>query len=108
MEIGIHRHDGILILELEPSGGGHDPARHFRQLQGALAGMRGAESAEALYDGIARFIAGMTGYERVMVYRFDNDWHGEVVGECLLAEVDSYMGLHFPASDIPEQARASC
>lgn len=101
----IHKHDGLLILELEPVQDG-PPARSHRRLQKVFAEMRQALEPAELYQIMARFIAQLTGYERVMVYRFDEDWHGEVVGECLLAEVDSYFGHHFPASDIPEQARA--
>jgi light-regulated signal transduction histidine kinase (bacteriophytochrome) len=40
-----------------------------------------------------------------MVYKFDQDWHGEVLAESLRAERESYLGLHYPASDIPAQAR---
>jgi chemotaxis family two-component system sensor kinase Cph1 len=40
-----------------------------------------------------------------MMYRFDDDGHGEVIEESTSAEVTSYRGLHFPASDIPRQAR---
>ncbi len=101
----LHRHDGLLIAELEPVSG-TSPIRYHRRLQAVFASMRAAETLPALYDICARFISGITGYERVMVYRFDSDWHGEVVGEHLSVEVDSYFGHHFPASDIPEQARA--
>jgi len=100
----LHRHDGMLIAELEvvipvPF------VRHHRQLQQALSEIRSTATLEDLYGLMARFVAELTGYERVMVYRFDTDWHGEVVGECLLEPVESYMGHHFPASDIPPQAR---
>lgn len=104
-DLQLHRHDGLLIAELELTSGAA-PVRYHRRLQAAFAAMRGASTLPALYEICARFISGITGYERVMVYRFDEDWHGEVVGEHLSAEVDSYMGHHFPASDIPEQARA--
>lgn len=107
----LHRHDGVLIVELEPAEAANqaDPgnfARHHRRLQSALAAMRNAPDLTALYPIIAQTIAGLSGFERVMVYRFDADWHGEVVGEALSSpEVDSYFGLHYPASDIPAQAR---
>jgi len=101
----LHRHDSLLIAELEPSSG-VSPLRYHRRLQAVFALMRAAGTLPTLYEISARFISEITGYERVMVYRFDEDWHGEVVGEHLSAEVDSYMGHHFPASDIPEQARA--
>ncbi len=101
----IHRHDGLLIVELEPAPVGQRPLYH-RQLQMVFAAMRSNHGEAALFKTMAQFVAELTGYERVMVYRFDADWHGEVVGEHLLTNVDSYFGHHFPASDIPEQARA--
>jgi light-regulated signal transduction histidine kinase (bacteriophytochrome) len=48
----------------------------------------------------------LTGYDRVKIYRFADDWSGEVVAEDAAPEMPSYLGLHFPASDIPPQARA--
>ncbi len=106
----LHRRDGVLIIELEPSG--RDAAstafaQGHRRLQNALAAMRAAPNLPALYPIIAQTIADLSGFERVMVYRFDADWHGAVVGEALTSpDVDSYLGLHYPASDIPAQARA--
>ncbi len=47
----------------------------------------------------------VTGFDRVMVYRFDADWNGEVIAEAREDSMDSFLGLHFPAADIPEQAR---
>jgi light-regulated signal transduction histidine kinase (bacteriophytochrome) len=47
----------------------------------------------------------ITGYDRVMIYRFQEDWSGEVVAEATSPALGSYLGLHFPASDIPEIAR---
>ena len=109
----LHRHDGVLIIELEPTDDAAERevtmvfARHHRRLQTALAAMRTAPDLAALYPVIAETIADLAGFDRVMVYRFDPDWHGEVVGEALGSpDVDSYLGLHYPASDIPVQARA--
>lgn len=107
----LHRHDGVLVVELEPrdaeeTAGTAVFARYHRRLQAALAEMRAAPGLPELYPIIARTIAALSGFDRVMVYRFDEDWHGEVVGEALSSpEVDSYLGLHYPASDIPVQAR---
>lgn len=99
----VHRHDGMIIVEIERSP---DRSSQHRRLQKGLAELRNAPDLSSLYATAARFIANFTGFERVMVYRFDHDWHGEVVGEFLREDVASYMGHHFPASDIPEQARA--
>lgn len=62
-------------------------------------------SIEKLIDGIPSLIRRITDYDRVMVYRFDEEWNGEVVAEDRAEHVDSFQGLHFPAADIPEQAR---
>jgi len=47
----------------------------------------------------------LTGFDRVMMYRFDHNWDGEVIAESKIASADSYLGNRFPASDIPPQAR---
>ena len=47
----------------------------------------------------------LTGFDRVMVYRFDPDWNGEVIAECKREDLEAFLGLHYPASDIPQQAR---
>ena len=105
-DLTAHRHDGILILELEPAASGRASPYH-RELQQAFQAMHDADGDPALYGVIASLIAKFTGYGRVMVYKFDRDWHGHVVGEFLSdPALGSYMGHHFPASDIPEQARA--
>ncbi|KAF2467268.1 phytochrome-like protein [Lindgomyces ingoldianus] len=60
-----------------------------------------------LLDTIVGLIQELTGYHRCMVYRFDENYNGRVVSELLnpQASLDIYKGLHFPASDIPKQAR---
>jgi diguanylate cyclase (GGDEF)-like protein/PAS domain S-box-containing protein len=47
----------------------------------------------------------ITGYDRVMAYRFGDDGHGEVIAEAADAYLEPFLGLHYPASDIPPQAR---
>lgn len=106
-DVLLHRHRGALIVELEPAPPAAETfAKHHRQLQDYLKQMQEAADPAVLFEAIGRAVSALTGYERVMVYKFDEDWHGEVVAETLTAEVDSYLGHHFPASDIPAQARA--
>lgn len=54
---------------------------------------------------IAENMRTVTGYDRVMIYKFGLDWHGEVVAESLSSAGYSFYGHHFPASDIPAIAR---
>ena len=63
------------------------------------------ESLESYLSYISENIQSVTGYDRVMIYKFAPDWHGEVVAESLNASATSFYGHHFPASDIPVPAR---
>jgi light-regulated signal transduction histidine kinase (bacteriophytochrome) len=57
------------------------------------------------FEQIVNLIRSLTGFDRVMAYRFDANWDGEVIAESHHESAESYYGLHFPASDIPPQAR---
>jgi light-regulated signal transduction histidine kinase (bacteriophytochrome) len=54
---------------------------------------------------IARELKKLSGFDKVMIYKFDEDWNGEVIAEDAEEGMESYLGLKFPASDIPPQAR---
>ncbi|EWY37447.1 hypothetical protein N825_17710 [Skermanella stibiiresistens SB22] len=103
LDAGFHRHDGRLLLEIEaPEADVVDGAAELAAFAQRL------EGAETRYD-IARWtvelVARLTGFDRVMVYRFLPDWSGEVIAEIRPDGRQSYLGLHFPATDIPAQAR---
>jgi len=59
-----------------------------------------------LFENAVKILQQFTGFDRVMLYKFDEDWNGTVLGEEKLPSLNSYLGLRFPASDIPAQARA--
>lgn len=60
---------------------------------------------ESLYHLIVSHVRNITGFDRVKLYKFDEAWNGAVVAEDRANHMPSYLGLNFPASDIPEQAR---
>jgi light-regulated signal transduction histidine kinase (bacteriophytochrome) len=102
-----HRWDGLTILEFEPTERAA-PAdfRHLYSLIGDfLQKVNGAESMESLAQLACHHVRSVTGFGRVMVYQFDADGHGHVVAEAKQDDYASYLGQHFPASDIPVQAR---
>ena len=68
--------------------------------------LQAANDVTAICRCLAEEVRILTGYDRVKVYRFASDWHGEVIAEANAGNLPSYLGLHFPASDIPSQARA--
>lgn len=103
-----HRFQGRLIVELEPALGGdpHAALAVYRALKHAAAAARQAGSLRAFAQTLAAAVRRLTGFDRVLAYQFLPDDSGVVIAEEKAPEADSYMGLHYPASDIPRQARA--
>jgi len=102
-----HRSNGELILELTLAGPETaDGQPVARGMMPDVSNIIGAPDVATLCDEAVRATRELTGYDRVMFYRFDTDWSGEVVSEAMADLPVSFLGLHFPASDIPAQARA--
>lgn len=103
----VHRHAGAAILELEPAPPASPPAaNHGRHpLRLVLKDVQHARSLPRLGQSIVNEVRRLTGFERVMLYRFDADGHGSVEAEAKQVDLEPYLGLHYPASDIPRQAR---
>jgi PAS domain S-box-containing protein len=72
---------------------------------GVLSSFRNAGSVSELCELAVQGLRSITGYDRVMAYRFSPEGHGEVIAEALADDLEPYLGQHYPASDIPEQAR---
>ena len=103
MDVILHRSQDLVFLEFEPDDHGSvEPAGLAR----ALARLQQARTLAELCEGAVREMRALTGFDRVVVYRFDDGGDGQVVAEARVADIDSYLGMHFPASDIPAQARA--
>lgn len=64
-----------------------------------------ADNMQRLCQDIAEETRKLTGFDRVMVYRFDKDHNGEVFAECRQEGLEPFLHLHYPSSDIPAQAR---
>jgi chemotaxis family two-component system sensor kinase Cph1 len=102
-----HYYDALLILEFEAvARASAADFRHLhRQVGDFLLKLGDSASTEAMSALAAQEIRAITGFGRVMVYRFDEDGHGHVLAECRADDYPSYLGQRFPASDIPRQAR---
>ena len=93
---------GGLVVELEKVG----PSINVRSLlDTATQVILNAASMRALCDEAARVVEQIAGYDRVMVYRFDDLGHGEVYSEVRRPELEAFLGNRYPASDIPQIAR---
>ncbi|MCC5943749.1 MAG: GAF domain-containing protein [Bernardetiaceae bacterium] len=100
------RHDGFLIAEIEPVR--HDVSNADTYQMAAMQAMeriQGAVFPEQLIEVATNEIRELTDFDRVMYYKFDEEYNGQVVAEATVRNADSFMGLHFPASDIPHRVR---
>ncbi len=74
-------------------------------LQRSLLNLNAEPDTNRYFDRIALIVRELTEFDRVMIYRFDDNWDGEVIAESRVDSALSYLGTRFPASDIPPQAR---
>lgn len=100
----------LLELEIDPALNGAPHAiesldNYLQVVQRSLNEISETSSTEVIADVIAREVKAFTGFDRVMVYRFAPDFHGHVIAEAVEADMGPFLGLHYPASDIPAQAR---
>ncbi|WP_448613721.1 SpoIIE family protein phosphatase [Modestobacter sp. URMC 112] len=97
-----------LVVELEPAYGPRPFSfpNTYQAVRGTISELNRTSDLQQLYDITATAVRTLTGFDRVMVYRYDADYNGEVVAEAKAPQLNSFLGLHYPASDIPAQARA--
>lgn len=106
-DASLHRHQGSLIIEVEPaneadSGWGTDVCSSVID---ALADLEGQLTLVDLCQRVVVNVRRLTGFDRVMVYRFLEDDSGAVIAEDRRDDLTPFLGLRYPASDIPVQAR---
>jgi chemotaxis family two-component system sensor kinase Cph1 len=99
--------DGFLVLELEPALIQENiPFLSFYHLaRASIHQLQADSSLQDFCQVIVHEVRKVTGFDRVMLYKFDDDGHGEVIAEEKLDEMEAYLGLHYPESDIPQPAR---
>ena len=107
--VSAHRHAGRLIVEIEllPDRAEDFAGATQTQTQAAVTAVRAEQTFDAALQAAADQMRDLTGFERVLVYRFDEEWNGEALAESTVSDWGDHLkGLRFPASDIPPQARA--
>lgn len=102
--VAVHQYKGNSIVEFEPidNGKAGAPLEIARAL---IARLNQVTQVDDLCTRTSRYLRGALGYDRVMIYRFAHDGSGEVISEAKAPALETFMGRHFPASDIPRQAR---
>jgi two-component system, chemotaxis family, sensor kinase Cph1 len=106
----LHYVHGLLVLELEPAlalSTAPDAGDDFQSLASRYVyRLQEVQTFEDLWPTLATSIAELSGFDRVMIYRFDeHDGSGVVIAEHKQPDQEAFFGLHYPASDIPQQAR---
>ncbi|KAK6911729.1 GAF domain [Dillenia turbinata] len=109
----VHRVTGSFIIDFEPVKSYEVPMTAAGALQSyklaakAIARLQSLPSGsmERLCDTMVQEVFELTGYDRVMAYKFHEDDHGEVFSEITKPGLEPYLGLHYPATDIPQAAR---
>jgi chemotaxis family two-component system sensor kinase Cph1 len=105
LTVSAHLGAGKLMLEIEPVRDA--PPDGVELVQGMMSRLQDFTTTGQLLDRIASEVRAASGFDRVMVYRFLDDASGLVEAESRATGYDEpFLGLHYPAGDIPEQARA--
>lgn len=103
-DVAIHLNRGAAIIEFEHSTPASlaSPLDTARALISTTARITDLES---LFTRTPRLLRGLLGYDRVMIYQFAHDGAGQVIGEAKRSDLETFKGMYYPASDIPQQAR---
>ncbi|RKS50536.1 multi-sensor signal transduction histidine kinase [Gillisia mitskevichiae] len=100
-----HVSQGNLVLDFEPAGAGLNSSLNLNLLPAILSEIENTQSIPEMCKLAVSQIKHLFEYDRVMMYKFDDNWNGEVIAEVKEDHLESWLGLHYPARDIPKQAR---
>jgi len=103
-DCAVHPSNGQMVVEFEPHAL-RDFADHLGLIGPVISQLERLREPQELCDAAARLVRQMLGYDRVMVYRFHPDESGEVIAEDKREDLAPFLGLRYPAADIPQQAR---
>ncbi|WP_373540320.1 ATP-binding protein [Chamaesiphon sp.] len=107
----VHRTDGVIVMELERclSVAADRQAVSFfdfyKFVKTPIDRIQNTQTLAELAEQTVTVVRTLTGFDRVMLYRFDTDGSGQVIAENKHEAQTSFLGLHYPASDIPKQAK---
>lgn len=103
-----HDRGDYLLMELEEIIPAREPNSFvaiYQDISYVLAALKRSSTLEELCQVAVTELKVHSGFDRVMVYRFDQQWNGTVVAEAMAEGMSPYLGLRFPASDVPKSAR---
>ena len=102
----VHTIQGVTVIELEPSGQGDAAALdYYPVVKKSIGRLQGARTFAEFCQIVCEEVRALTGLDRVMLYKFHPDGHGEVFAEARRPDLSPWLGQHYPAEDIPQPAR---
>lgn len=102
----LHESEGLMIVELEPASiDQSDSTNDFDWIRTFFGRLKHTANRIEASQAAAEQVKEMLGYDRVMIYEFDEQWNGKVIAEAKEEGLEPFLGHHYPASDIPKQAR---
>ncbi len=109
LDMSLHTADGVLLLEMEPSGrgapDGEPQGDYLALVKQTISRLKNTQTLAEFCAVVAREARGITGLDRAMVYQFHADDSGEVMADARREDLPSWLGLRYPAADIPRPAR---
>ncbi|MET0384975.1 MAG: ATP-binding protein [Polyangiales bacterium] len=107
-DVVVHNDGPLALVEAEPADATNDAPDFYAFASRTVAGLQSTPTMLEYCQALATAIRDLTGYDRVMIYRFAEDWSGHVIAESFTSDKGllPFLDLHYPASDIPAQARA--
>ncbi|WP_246333346.1 HWE histidine kinase domain-containing protein [Aureimonas mangrovi] len=104
-DVAVHISGGSVVIEAEPATS-EGEVNQGSLVKSMITRVQKAPDLQTLYREAVRQLRGVTGFDRVMLYQFAESGSGHVIAESARSGIGSFLGLHYPASDIPIQARA--
>ena len=101
----VHHKPEYIILEIEESDEQQSFIEIFQEVKSSMETINNSETIEELCQCTIEELKRLSGFDKVMMYKFDENWNGTVIAEVAEEGMERYLGLTFPASDIPKQAR---
>jgi two-component system, chemotaxis family, sensor kinase Cph1 len=106
IDVTAHRSNRFIIIEIERALATRPSAAHMLgRVRSISAALQEGPDVLSTCRCAARELRGLTGFARVMIYRFLEDGSGCVIAEEKDAKLPTFLNHHYPASDIPKQAR---
>ena len=105
-DLVVHTHGSLCLCEFERRVGGTEQVSRFAQVAyRSMDKLKRQRDIDRVLEVAVAEMRAVTGFDRVMAYRFRHDDSGDIVAEARREDLEPFVGRRYPASDIPAQAR---